>query len=147
MKDIKYPSGTVVCCGDLVWWNGGKNVGLVTAIYDESEARQQLAIQESCLEISNEISTPRQGGGGVIYRTSSLSEDGIEKLTLDEEAEVRTIVQRETVRGRCRVSLEFDSDRAIMIGEGGSRVSRLIVHSLPHSGGGAAETGPGSPAR
>lgn len=131
MKEIRYPSGAIVSCGDLVWWNGGKNVGVVTAVYNKKEAIEQLAIQEPCLEISNELSSPREGGNGVVYPATSLSEEGIEKLTFDEEDEVRDVVQKEIARGRCRVSLVFDSDRAILAGKSGSRVSRLMPHSLP----------------
>ena len=110
MKALRYPSGAIASVGDLVWWNGGKSVGRVVNLYNELDAAHQLDINESCVEISNDLSLPKPERNGVIYPESSFSDDGIDRLKPSQEEEVKRLLREELEGGADHVWFEFDAN-------------------------------------
>ena len=86
-----YPSGKKVSRGDLVWWNGGKSIGVIVSIYDKSMAHNILGLRKECVMISNSISLGVDNNDGIIYDFDNFIEDGIEKLTDSVKDEIISI--------------------------------------------------------
>ena len=90
---MKYPDGTLIAVHDLVWWNGGIGIGHITAVFESAEECLQVGLSEPSIFICYDGSDSNDGAS-VIYPERAFVEDGIGRLTKEEEAEVADVISR-----------------------------------------------------
>jgi hypothetical protein len=88
---MKYPDGTLLAIGDHVWWDGGVATGRVTAICESSQEYVQVGASEPTILICYDGShSPHGAIIGCPERL--LADDGIGRLTKEEEMEVAAVI-------------------------------------------------------
>ena len=81
---MNYPDGSMVCVGDLVWWNGGTRAGHIQGIMETKAEYQSWDMTEPFVFISNEHPFNPQMTMGIAYPASSFNDDGIGLLNSEE---------------------------------------------------------------
>lgn len=82
---MKYPDGTAVCVGDHIWWNEGSTIGFIDTIVEGKEVEKEWGFDEPHILITGFHPYNPYNGGYVAYAVSDFSDEGISKLTSEEE--------------------------------------------------------------
>jgi len=99
---MKYPDGSTIEVGDLVWWNGGSCVGFVQRIAESSNDYEEWGLESPHIFINTDHPFD-QSVTGIAYPEHTLADDGIGRLTTDE----RDKLERAMIRARERLAPEF----------------------------------------
>lgn len=84
---MKYPDGSHVHVGDLIWWNEGNCVGYVQSVAESQTDYETWGLDEPGIFVSNYHPFDRSNPSGVFYPTDSFEDEGIGTLTLEEQKE------------------------------------------------------------
>jgi len=81
---MKYPDGSIIQVGDLIWWNEGYCVGYVQVIAESKEEYDSWGLDEPHVFVSNVHPFNSTIQSGVAEPESSLADEGIGLLTTEE---------------------------------------------------------------
>jgi hypothetical protein len=82
---MEYPDGTSVNVGDHIWWNEGTSIGFVRTIVESKDDVKAWGLDEPHILISGYHPTDPDDAGYVAYSPSDFADEGIGRLTPDEE--------------------------------------------------------------
>lgn len=88
---MRYPDGSTVRLGDLVWWDDESSIGRIIGIHESKEQCAIWGVEDPGVAICYDGSG--MGGLFVGYPQSAFVEEGIRRVTPKEEAEVDRVVQ------------------------------------------------------
>lgn len=88
---MRYSDGSTVRLGDLVWWDEENSIGRIIGIHETEEQCANWGIDGPGVAICYDGS----GIGGLFigYPRRAFAEEGIRRLTTDEEGEVDSVLQ------------------------------------------------------
>ena len=88
---MKYPDGSTVRLGDLVWWDEGNSIGRIIGINETKEECTNWGVEDPGVAICYDGS----GIGGLFigYPQRAFAEEGIRRLTLEEERKLDDVFQ------------------------------------------------------
>lgn len=89
---MRYPDGSTIRTGDLIWWNGGSCVGYVQAVLDREEEFEAWGLAHPHLFLSNNHPYDSGETSGISYHQDCLSDEGIGLLTTQESADLAAAV-------------------------------------------------------
>lgn len=76
---MQYPDGSIVCLGDLIWWNEGTQRGKVALILETKEQQLEWGLSENGIFISAN-STNKELSADVFCSEDSFEDEGIGKV-------------------------------------------------------------------
>jgi hypothetical protein len=82
---MKYQDGTSVCLGDHIWWNEGSCIGYISAVVETQDDQQAWEFEEPHFLISCNHPYNPDNAGEVAYSVEDIEDEGIERLTPEEE--------------------------------------------------------------
>lgn len=85
---MKYPDGTTIRVGDLIWWNEGECVGYIQVIAESENEYRRWGLDTPHIFLSNNHPFDPTMLIGVAYPESSMADDGIGLLTEQERSEL-----------------------------------------------------------
>ena len=85
---MKYPDGSMIQFGDLIWWNEGHCVGYVQVIAESKEEHVGWGLEQPHVFVSNVHPFNPTIQSGVAYPESCLAEEGIGLLTPEERVQL-----------------------------------------------------------
>jgi len=85
---MNYPDGTTVNLGDHIWWNEGNSIGFVRIIIDGKNDEKIWGFDEPHILISGYHPKDPTDAGYVAYPPSNFADEGIERLTPEEEEQL-----------------------------------------------------------
>lgn len=88
---MRYPDGSTVKLGDLVWWDEGNSVGRIIDIHETKEQCANWGVEEPGVAICYDGAG--MGGLFVGCPQRAFPEEGIRRLTTEEEGEVDGVRQ------------------------------------------------------
>ena len=91
---MKYPDGTSVNVGDHIWWNEGTCVGFVGTIIEGKDDEEAWGLDEPHILISGYHPMDPDDAGWVAYPPSDFADEGIGRLTVEEESLLASAVDQ-----------------------------------------------------
>jgi len=88
---MKYPDGSTVRLGDLVWWDEESSIGRIIGIHETKEQCANWGVEDPGVAICYDGSG--MGGLFIGYPQRAFVEEGIRRLTTEEDAEVDRVLQ------------------------------------------------------
>lgn len=85
---MKYPDGSTIRVGDLIWWDGGYCVGFVQLVAESLDEYGSWGLDEPFIFVSNIHPFDPKMNTGVGYSESQLDDDGIGLLTPEERLQM-----------------------------------------------------------
>jgi hypothetical protein len=85
---MKYPDGSTIQVGDLIWWDEGYCVGYVQVIAESKDEYGSWGLDAPHIFVSNVHPFDPTIHTGVGYGESFLADDGIGLLTLEERVQL-----------------------------------------------------------
>lgn len=139
--EMKYPDGSPILPGDLVWWNEGSCLGHVQWIWDErrdGDYSWARTVGPPLFISGNFPYRPGDGPDGIIHDESCLDDEGVGPLSAEEREEFRMaldLAMDRSARGfedrvyavRTRVGEGRLDEWIFSIFEGEHRVEEIVV--------------------
>jgi len=88
---MKYPDGSTVRLEELVWWDEEKSIGRIIGIHETKEQCMNWGVEDPGVAICYDGSG--MGGLFIGYPHRAFVEEGIRRLTTEEEVEVDRVLQ------------------------------------------------------
>lgn len=104
VKCMRYPDGSMIRVGDLIWWNEGQCVGYVQVVAESKEDYESWGLGRPHIFVSNRHPYDPSLGSGVAHDEACLEDEGIGLLTPEERNKF------EQAATKARMSLKADSD-------------------------------------
>jgi len=82
---MEYPDGTLVNVGDHIWWNEGTCIGFVGTIIEGKDEEATWGLDEPHILISGYHPRNTEDAGYVAYSPTDFADEGIGRLTDEEE--------------------------------------------------------------
>ena len=88
---MKFPDGSLIKLGDVVWWDDENAIGSIINIHETEEECKNVGVEEPGILICFDGS----GIGGLIigYPQRTFVEEGVRRLTPVEQREVNNVVR------------------------------------------------------
>ncbi len=101
---MKYPDGSTIKIGDLIWWDEGYCVGYVQAVAESRAELGSWGFDKPHILVSNIHPFDPASHTGVAYGESFLTDDGIGLLTPEE----RVQFEQATAQAHKQVAADFE---------------------------------------
>jgi hypothetical protein len=88
VRRMKYPDGSMIQVGDLIWWDEGLCVGYVQVIAESKSDYAAWGLQAPHIFVSNTHPFDSTLLSGVSYPETCLKDEGIGLLTSDERIQL-----------------------------------------------------------
>ena len=121
---MKYPDGSVIRTGDLIWWDEGAGTGYVGEIMEDQRAYDAWGLDEPSLELNN-VHPFDGSSGGIVYPLWVLESEGVRKFSDPERRELELALSE----ARQRASRSFEGLKYVVRAgiENGKRVAWIFI--------------------
>lgn len=90
---MKYPNGSTIKVGDLIWWDEGHCVGYVQVLAESKEEYERWGLDHPHIFVSNRHPFDSKLETGAAHDEACFEDEGIGLLTMDEQRELERVTK------------------------------------------------------